>query len=288
MNQFFSEKGLTATSANHLANIAKELIKEDESYLKNLNFIESWVSLLVGGNEKLTKIGLNDVNSVKDKITRIANMSSFIAWVREAIKAKKEATNEIVNLNIEEWAKEQNIELPKEVGYYSPYSTEDVLKTFSIKELNEYYSLEAIAAKLGIFIHPSGGLSNARDNLIDKINNPVATLGHGSETLITRHVPSVPVEEVNKVFIDLQNVHREVNARLNQIKYFIEQTIQQKNTERREKYKRDLSEHSLKNKEVRNDFESYKAQKLKEVQNLKIIIPKDLEEIFNYLNNIGK
>lgn len=290
MKQFFDNKGLTATSANHLANIAKELIREEESFLNNLNFLDAKVSLLSGNSEKVLKKGLTDkyIPYIKDGIDKIAEMSSFIAWVREAIKKKEELTELILNLSLEEYAEINEVVLPVIPNTPKTYTKNDVFETFNTKELNEYYSLETTVAKIGQIIHPNGSLSNARKEMIDRSNNPISSLGSGSETLITTYSNSVDYQFVNDMYISLQNKHRELNARLNQIKYKIEQTVQQKNSEERNNFNRLYSEYSEGMALIRNSFESYKAEKLKEIQELKIIIPLELEEIFNYLNNIGK
>ena len=291
MKQFFSEKGLTATSANHLANVAKELIREEESFLNNLSFLNVRVSLLSGDSEKVLRKGLKNehIPRINDGINNVAKMSSFIAWVREAIKKKTKLTESILNLSLDEYAKVNEIELPVTPNVQAKvYNNNDIIETFNTKELNEYYSLETTVAKIGQIIHPNGSLSNARNEMINRSNNPISSLGSGSETLITTYSNSADYHHVNDMYISLQNKHRELNARLNQIKYKIEQTVQQKNSEERNNFNRLYSEYSEGMTLIRNNFESYKAKKLKEIQELKIIIPLELEETFNLLNNIGK
>ena len=50
---FFGNHGLTSTSANHLANIAKEKIVSNEAKLKNLNFVTTTVDI-VGSEPRLS------------------------------------------------------------------------------------------------------------------------------------------------------------------------------------------------------------------------------------------
>ena len=49
---FFSNHGLTSTSAAHLADLAQELIAGNEAKLKNLNFVTTKVDI-VGSTAKL-------------------------------------------------------------------------------------------------------------------------------------------------------------------------------------------------------------------------------------------
>lgn len=290
MKQFFSEKGLTATSANHLANIAKELMKEEDSFLKNLNFVDHKVSLITLSNKKLLRRGNTeeDLAKITISIEKVSKMSAFIAWIREAIKAKEELTNDLRTETLEEYCNKNNIDLPKSPDIPVYLTEKDILKEFSVKELNEYYSLGAEAAKLGLCIHPAGGFAVARNTLISKISNPSDAKLNGSETIITEYEPSVNIDKVNELFLELQNKHRSIEARLNQIKYKIEQTLQMENQKIRSKFGSDLAVYSNKIDVIRNDYDSLKAKRLAEIQDLKIVIPSDLEEIFNYLNSVGR
>lgn len=48
---FFGEKGITSTSANHLANLAKECMESNRRALEGVGFITSTVRLLNGGED---------------------------------------------------------------------------------------------------------------------------------------------------------------------------------------------------------------------------------------------
>lgn len=43
---FFGENGLTSTSANHIANLAKEFISTNENYLNNISFVNCAIGLI--------------------------------------------------------------------------------------------------------------------------------------------------------------------------------------------------------------------------------------------------
>ena len=42
---FFSDKGMTSTSANHLANIAAEVVQARKLELENVTFISEYISV---------------------------------------------------------------------------------------------------------------------------------------------------------------------------------------------------------------------------------------------------
>ena len=68
-NVFFSDKGLTITSVNHLANLAKESVKQLEQELKAFSFVEEYISLLVSHNTpRKSKSAISDINSNQNKI----------------------------------------------------------------------------------------------------------------------------------------------------------------------------------------------------------------------------
>ena len=43
---FFGEQGLTETSANHIANVAKEVLRKDENDINSISFVHKQVSLI--------------------------------------------------------------------------------------------------------------------------------------------------------------------------------------------------------------------------------------------------
>ena len=57
---FFGEKVLTRTSANHLANIAKETVESNRQALDSVGFVNVNISLLSGGNSRTVKTGRNE------------------------------------------------------------------------------------------------------------------------------------------------------------------------------------------------------------------------------------
>ena len=89
---FFGEKGLTQTSANHLANIAKETVESNRQALDSVGFVNVNISLLSGGNSRTVKTGRNEayLDNVPTLLQEVANMNAFCAWIREAIKAREE------------------------------------------------------------------------------------------------------------------------------------------------------------------------------------------------------
>ena len=165
---FFSDKGMTSTSANHLANIAAEVVQARKLELENVTFISEYISVLGTNREKVLVVEGNsaeDITRIKESLKFISEANSFIAWVREAIKAKEEELNEISNISLEDYCNLMKVEVPLLPSRMQEVTEEDILGTWNIKERNEYYSLEAYSAAIGKFIHPNGAFSKARKQL---------------------------------------------------------------------------------------------------------------------------
>ena len=209
---FFGEHGLTSTSATHLANIAQETIVSHEEKLKNLNFVTTKVDI-VGSpthSEKMVNIGYDEafLGQIRSILEEIAEMNAFCAWVREAVKAKDKELNAIDEMDIDVWCEENGFELAKEPIRPRRIYENDIIAKMNVRERNEYYQLEAIAATIGKCIHNEGPLSSARKELQNKMVKPFSTEGSGHEMLIYSHVPSVEPQKVEDIFFELQKWHR--------------------------------------------------------------------------------
>ena len=93
MDVFFAENGLTSTSANHIANLAKEAYQNLENELNSICFYTTKVSLLGTSTKEVLHYG-NQLIDVT-KLDKIAELKSLIAWLREAIKAKEQLTRNV-------------------------------------------------------------------------------------------------------------------------------------------------------------------------------------------------
>lgn len=290
-NVFFSDKGLTITSVNHLANLAKESVRQVEQELKSYSFVNESIKLLVNPSSVTkTKIGITSVDDVSTKLEAIGKMNSFIAWAREAIKEKENQTEIFKNKMFTSWYAENYKEDIDRATYFNPdvdYKSE-IINQMTVKELNEMYSLEANVAVIGKFIHPNGVYSNAREDLLTKLNNPVIPYVNGSETIIKEYTPSIELKDVDETFFKLQSEHRTLNARLNQIKYNIDQKALELERIARSKYESELTAYHQRINERQVEFEEYKTLELERIKKLKVVVPESLQEIVDYLKRLGE
>lgn len=289
-NVFFSDKGLTITSVNHLANLAKESVRQIEQELKSYSFVNESIKLLVNPSSVTkTKIGITSVDDVSTKLEAIGKMNSFIAWAREAIKEKENQTEIFKNKTFASWYNENYKEDSDRPTYFTnvDYKSE-IINQMTVKELNEMYSLEASVAVIGKFIHPNGVYSKAREDLLTKLNNPVVPYVNGSETIIKEYTPSIELNDVDETFFKLQSEHRTLNARLNQIRYNIDQKALELERIARSKYESELNAYHQRINERQVEFEEYKTLELERIKKLKVVVPKSLQEIVDYLKRLGE
>lgn len=287
---FFSHQGYTSTSANHIANLAKEYIRDLQGKVDNVSFLNVKVSLLDSPNEKVTRIGYNEnlLNYIPQWLADIAEAKSLIAWLREAIKAKDELFKTIQKTSLEEWCEHNNIPMPTRPERGHILTEEEYYNSLSIKERNRYFSLETKAAVIGKCIHPEGAYSTSRDELISKLQNPIRVTGNGRDSILTYYTPSVPLEKVDAIYFELQKEHRELQAELNSMKHDCQLAIEESTNMVNLTYTKALAEYNKRMDELNDLFINWKDTEAQKCRQLKIIIPAALNSICEKVNKLGK
>lgn len=289
---FFSAdgKGLTSTSANHVANMAKEMIRSLTSELEELRFYSTDVALIGDSNTSRLVNGVNDetVKAVVEKLFRIAKAKSLIAWLREGIKAKEALIEETQDLTLEEFAKKEGIELEKEPNP-EPYMTDDdYIATLSLKDRCHYYEIETLASTLGKEIHPGGSFAEARDSLLKKLERPHSVSGEGRDTLIYSYDVSVDTETVEEVFFKLQKLYREAQADVNARKHECHKVVTDTNIARHAEYVAKLSEWTDRRKLLESKRIEHIKRRVKQLEDMRISIPESLQSIYEEVSRLGK
>lgn len=293
---FFKKEGeegvaLTSTSANHIANLAKEYIQSVETRLNNICFFNAEIALIgsVGGANTIQTGETSEVlNNLQSLLEGVAQAKSLIAWLREGIKAKESLMKGLQATSLEDWREENGLTSPEAPNHGHVLTEIEYYASLPIKERNRYYQLETEAAVLGKYIHPDGHLSDARKELKDKLQHPHKVDGKGRDALIYTYTPTVSVAEVDNVFFELQKKHREIQAQLNAMKYSCEQAINDSTNKVNTEYMIALQKYQAKLKDVLGAFKTWKDEKSQEYSKLKIVIPHSLMGIYNTINSLGK
>lgn len=289
-NVFFAENGLTSTSANHIANLAKEYVQDEEMELNNVRLVNCNVSV-IGSSEK-TQIckGVNDewFQFFTESVAYVFEAKSLIAWLREAIKAKEQMLKDVENTDIEEWASDNGITLPSRPVKRSVQTRETLIAGLSVKERNRIYKLETEAAVIGKCIHPSGKFSDARKELHNRLSNPIEIKGEGRDALVYSYEPSCDFNAVDNTFFELQKWHRESQAELNSILHKIDEQIRNDEIAANSDYIEARKAYEREYDTYRVQFQLWKEQESKRISALKIVIPNELTKIYERVNKLGK
>lgn len=286
---FFAENGLTSTSANHVANLAKEYVQNIEKDLSNTSFINTSVTLIDSNNNVKISIGKDAtfLALVETKLNKISEAKSLIAWLREAIKAKENLQGKLNRLSLADWVKmEKNETLPENPVRNNYMTQDDYYASLNIKDRNRYYMLETQAAVYGKYIHPSGAFSKAREELTDKLNRPHEVKEDGRDTIIYNYNPSVEQSKVEDLFFKLQKDYRQVQAQLNGMKHECELALSENRISIDNKYKDELEKYNQAYNKYIAEYDLWIKKKSQEYASLKIAIPDNLKSIYNEVNSL--
>ena len=292
---FFGDKGLTSTSANHIANIAKAYCDTISKSIESLNFVTEETTLLGGERTVVTSVGQTDLN-FKEKLDIISQCHSLIAWLREAIKEKTAMTDKATNLTLEQYLKDKGIKhqhpaFPEDV---KEWTKDDVINTWDINKVQSYLSLEAYVSTYGKFVHPNGSFNVAKKNLNKIANAAYKVFGEGRETVVKHYTPSVSIQEVDDAFFALQKEYREKQARFNTYNFEIEEAIKEHDLKANLEYKKKLKEYEDECDKYYREEKSYSAElsehiinEKKRINALKIVIPANLKDVYERISKLG-
>ncbi|MGM9762917.1 MAG: hypothetical protein ACI3ZQ_02720 [Candidatus Cryptobacteroides sp.] len=275
MKKFLGKDGLTQTSANHIANVAKEMYESLEAKVDSIRLISRDYTLALNGQQYRleNESSKEEFLAISASLKEIASLKSLIAWLREGIKAKEELCTYTAECKwLDEQIKAGHEEL-KEPEAGETVSFESILAEEPIDRQARYYALEARCATLGKYIHPDGHLSSARKDFYDKQKNPTAISGSGQDAEINTYSSLFTSEEVDEEFFVLQKEYRAVQAEFNSLKSELENKL----VDERRKRLNQLSD-ARKQWNIKRD--AALLERNSEIKALKIIIPDFLKEIY--------
>lgn len=283
---FFAEKGITSTSANHVSNKGKELLKSEQAILDNINFVNTTASLLSGGESRTITKGMSadSFESMHKTIAKIANLNAMSAWIHEAIKAKTEILVYVQSLSIDNWAKEQNIELPNAACKEFPITESDVIGTWDVSKRNKYYVYESYCSLVGKFIHPKGAFYEAKAQMNNAVQNPNKVEGSGRDAIIYSYEPSMPISDVNVEYNWLSTELRHKEAEFNKMKQEIVDAITEDKLAKAQKFNDAYAKYIDTMESIRNKFDMWKTKAVKEVSALKIYLPQGPKQTYDEIN----
>lgn len=281
---FFGEQGLTTTSANFIANLAKESYTSTERQLSDITLFTTKLKLLSGGEATILNEGLTTTLHFEASLQEIAQLKSLIAWLREAIKAKQRLIKEAEQSSYDNY----DMTPPEAPERETTLTADDVIASWGIKQRNRYYYLDTLCATIGKFIHPDGPFSEGRERMYDIMRAPRTTSGSGRDMVLYTKTPSVDVDEVEDTFMHLQTIYREYQAELNSLKHSIETAVQADEAKKTLEYEQKYKEYMRIMSDYSNRLQVLKQEAITKAQALKIIIPDSLKGIFEQVSKLGK
>lgn len=278
---FFGPQGLTAASANHIADMAKENYQAIEKRFSLMDFHKKTVALIGSSDETVLSYGTSKEQfaGIQEDLNEVVDLKRLIAYLREAIKAKETLAEEAGNITSEKLDRLLEDRPAKE-----PELTErEVMDSWPVKERNRYLSLETKCAVIGKFIHPDGDYSAARSLYMERMAAPKSVKENGRDTLVYTYYPNVDATEVEALFFSLQAEHRSAQAELNGMKHNIEQTIAKDKAEKSGRWTAAHEKWAADVALAREELNRERERKSKEVEAFKIVIPDNLRQIYEKL-----
>lgn len=283
MKQFFSNTGLTSTSANYICNVAKEYLETLHEQIRAFQPYDTYMCLIDSPTKHLVSAGSTDLSVIQTNIKIITEINGFVSWLREAIKAKDDLL-----ANVDELVRSSFRPAPEYPKRSMIYSKEDILKEWSVEKLSRYYAIEAVATHYGKYIHPKMPVSEMKADFVRKINNPKVVIGEGHDAMLKEYQPTMELHKVTDTFMQLQQIYREAEKRLNSIKTEIEEAITEKNRIQNNNFQKELSQYKADQELWETEFYQAVNDEAEKISQYKIVIPDQFQEIYNFLNNLGK
>lgn len=285
LTQFFTTgQGLTSTSANFLCNIAKEYLETLHKQLESFKTWDEFTSLLDSQVSHQTKVGDRNIDIFNENIAQIATVNAFVSWLREAITTKEK----MMRYEIVERELEDKFEKPEDPIMNQLVDKQDVMCEWEEKKLAKYYALEAIAAHIGKYIHPRMPLSTIRSKYLEMLHNPILIQGTGHDAMKIERKPSVTQEEMEEVFMTLQNKYRDAEKQLNSMKFELEEEVSKRNIELSNQNSMELEKYRIAKQEWGEKLHKAVLERIEEIAKWKIKIPVQFKDTYEILNQISK
>lgn len=289
MNNVFFENGfITSTEAQNICNIAKEAVTSEHEKLSAVSFYDVEIASITNPETFIkTRISPKDISWISESLDKIGRYNALNAWLKEAIKAKEEAIDEVDTMDVTTLDFYEDYKKPEEPREWYDLTEQQIMDEWSANKLNRYYTLNSEAAVIGKYIHDNGAISKARKDLVNKIANPSTVSGQGRETIVFKYNPSVDVKAIEDVYMSLLAKHRKLNAELNSLKAEIKETINKRDIEAstifREKHtewEHKISEYYSLVKQRDAKINEYKISEKERISKLKINVPSSLMDTY--------
>lgn len=260
---FFGTEGicLSSTSANHIANLAKEFVKGHQRDLEGMHFTEKKVGALGMGAQSVLQRGADesDLAEVSEKITEIGEANSLIAWLREGIKAKNAYIEYVENAtekqycalegidpqsrvleepNVCEFMREHGIEKRMEHPEPPKFLTEsEVVDGWDEEKRLQFMDLQE---EHKVLTRSIGSFNETLRELIDAQDGPVHSVGVGDQVTVYQKHPTVALEKVDDTLQHFLALRRGVSNKLREFRNEIAAALREDRNAKTDKYREEM------------------------------------------------
>lgn len=285
-SKFLGTKGLTSAEANYTANIVKELCERINNDISSMTLFKA--TLKFEGKEANFQKEYK-VDNLDTKCLQEGNLYALSAWLREGIKSK-DSLIKLAETDEFDFVLKKTIANNYEIK--SLLSEEQVKYNLPIDELAEYLIFEAKAAHIGKKIHPNGQFDKWFKALK---NTPIVQLHPDNKDYVITLDQTVQEEDLYKTYFQLQTEYREAEQKVNYYKSKVKTLLGEKNMEInnenkaiREAYQKEIEANQSYNYGVNKEIENKRISLIKEISELKIIIPNSLQETLDFVQKNSK
>ncbi len=292
---YFGTEGLTSTSASHVSAMANVMVNDLKQRVKALRLYRKYIRV-IGEEETLVEERNNTLPDIIATVERISKANALIAWLREAVKERENALNDINNKTINDYAASIGYDITaKPQMPHEPVINFNDLQTIldaglTIKEYNRALELNSTLAVIGEFVHERGLLTSTKAELQRIAKNPIEVKESGRDTIITRYEADAP-EVVDEVYTELQSRYRKLQAEKNGIDSKLNNMAAEYQVRKRSEYiaaldewKAECQQWDAQYAELKDKWMLWKKQECDRIAALKIIIPNDLAGIYAELH----
>lgn len=284
-SKLLSNTGLTSSEANYTANIVKELSAKINSEITQMSLFRK--TLLFNGTEKPFNKQYK-VEKLDEKCLEEGKLYALAAWLREGIKVK--------NLMVEYIQRDtfdfETLQLPMHPAYNELPTLESIKNDLPVDELAEFIAYEAKAAHIGRKVHPGGVF----ETWFAQIRNmqPIE-LHPTNKDYIIETALDVDTAALDELFFKLQQEYREAEQKVNyfkaKIQNLLNEELQKAHAENQKimtAYNVELEKIKKENEIIASKIEAARSAKLKDVSELKIIIPHALQSTLEFVQTYSK
>jgi uncharacterized protein YlxW (UPF0749 family) len=276
--------------------MANVMVNDLKQHIKGLRLYRKYIRV-IGEEETLVEDRNDTLSEIVETVERISKANALIAWLREAVKERENALEDINAKTIQYYAMITGYEMTERPTMpQEPRVNFNDLNTvldagLTVKEYNRALELNSTLAVLGEFIHEKGLLTMTKATLQRIEKNPVEVKESGRDTIITRYEADKP-EMVDGIYTELQAKYRKLQAEKNGLDNKWSNQAAEYQVRKHAEYqdalaawKTECAEWDAQYQELKDKWMIWKKQECDRIAALKIIIPNDLANLYTELRD---